>query len=142
MPRRVYSEINFHITWHVKESLPIITETIEERLHRYLLSYSLQTKGVIVHQIGGTETHVHLVISVPPSVLMSDWIGKLKGASSHYVNQELVNRKLLDWQGGYGIVSFGTKDLPWVIEYVKNKKEHHRRGTIQERLERTDEDDG
>jgi putative transposase len=95
---------------------------------------------VIVHQVGGTETHIHIVISIPPT---SEWIGKSKGASSHYVNSELANRKLLDWQPGYGIVSFGTKDLRWVIEYVKNQKEHHRCGTIYDRLEKIgDEDDG
>jgi REP-associated tyrosine transposase len=38
-------------------------------------------------------------------------------------------------------VSFGTKDLKWVIEYVKNQKEHHARGTTNERLERTDDDE-
>jgi len=140
MGRRVYSEINLHITWHVKESLPVITETIEDRLHRYLISYALQTKGVIVHQVGGTETHVHIVISIPPTVLISEWIGKLKGASSHHVNNELVNRKLLDWQPGYGVVSFGTKDLKWVVEYVKNQKEHHRRGAIYDRLEKIEDD--
>jgi putative transposase len=42
---------------------------------------------------------------------------------------------LLDWQGGYGVVSFGAKDLEWVKRYVRNQKEHHARGTTHERLE-------
>jgi hypothetical protein len=45
---------------------------------------------------------------------------------SHYVNHELANRKLLDWQRGYGVVSFGTKDLQWVIDYIRNQKELNR----------------
>jgi REP element-mobilizing transposase RayT len=119
MSTRAYSEINLHFTWHVKESLPIITEAIEPRLHRYIKSYALQAKGVIFHEIGGIETHVHIAVTIPPTLLISDWIGKLKGSSSHYVNHELVNRKLLDWQVGYGVVSFGTKDLERVINYIK-----------------------
>jgi len=98
MRRRVYSEINLHFTWHVKDSQPLITEALENRVHHYIVNYALQAKGVVIHQIGGTETHVHLVVTVPPTVLISDWIGKIKGASSHYVNQELLNRKLFDWQ--------------------------------------------
>jgi putative transposase len=47
-----------------------------------------------------------------------------------------VNRHLLDWQDGYGVVSFGTKDLPWIVEYIQNQKEHHAKGTIRDRLER------
>ena len=141
MRRHVYSEINLHLTWHVLESQPIITETIEERLHRYILSYALQSKGVIVHRVGGTETHIHMAVSVPPTLLVSEWIGRIKGASSHHVNQELVNRKLLDWQVGYGVVSFGTRDLSWVVDYIANQKEHHARGTTHESLERIDQED-
>jgi len=125
----------------VKESLPIITETIEPRLHKYLTHYTLQAKGVIVHAINGTETHVHVAVSIPPTLVIADWIGKLKGSSSHYVNHELVNRKLLDWQTGYGVVSFGTKDLEWVVSYIRNQKEHHRKGTTVDRLERITNDD-
>ena len=141
MSNRAYSEINLHINWHVKESLPIITDVIEPRLHKYLLHYALQMKGVIVHAIDGTETHVHIAVSVPPTLVIADWIGKLKGSSSHYVNHELVNRKLLDWQTGYGVVSFGTKDLGWVVNYIHDQKEHHRKGTIVDRLERIINDD-
>ena len=43
---------------------------------------------------------------------------------------------MLDWQAGYGVVSFGTKDLPWVINYVQNQRQHHAAGTIVDRLKR------
>ena len=49
MSRHIYSEINLHITWHVKQSLPIISPEIEPRLHKYIRSYALQSKGVIFH---------------------------------------------------------------------------------------------
>ena len=135
MSKRSYSEINLHFVWHVKASLPIIAPEIEPRLYRYIRSYALQAKGLIFHEIGGTKTHVHIAVTIPPTLLISDWIGKIKGASSHYVNHELVNRKLLDWQTGYGVVSFGTKDLEWVVNYVRSQKEHHKKGTIVDRLE-------
>jgi REP element-mobilizing transposase RayT len=143
MSRRSYSEINLHFVWHVKASLPIITPEIEPRLYKYLRSYALQSSGLIFHEIGGTETHVHIAVTIPPTLLISDWIGKLKGASSHYVNHELVNKKVLDWQSGYGVVSFGTRDLEWVVNYIRNQKEHHKQGTTVERLERImhDEED-
>jgi hypothetical protein len=38
-------------------------------------------------------------------------------------------------------VSFGTRDLPWVIEYILNQREHHARGTVHERLERIDQEE-
>jgi len=37
--------------------------------------------------------------------------------------------------------NFGGKDLKWVVNYVENQKEHHRKGTTHDRLERTEGDD-
>src|ERR1700687_5505731 len=77
-----YSEINLHFVWHVKGSLPIITAEIEPRLYRYIRSYALQSKGLIFREIGGTETHVHIAVTIPPTLLISEWIGKVKGEFS------------------------------------------------------------
>ncbi|HMJ08188.1 MAG TPA: hypothetical protein VK468_04240 [Pyrinomonadaceae bacterium] len=37
-----------------------------------------------------------MAVSLQPNILVSDWIGKLKGSSSHYINHE-VQPKL--WSG-------------------------------------------
>ena len=95
----------------------------------------INTPGVFIHEIGGIETHVHLCISVAPTILISDFIGQLKGASSHDVNQKL-SQKAFEWQAGYGVVSFGTRDLEWVKDYVRNQRERHKCGQIEDRLER------
>src|SRR5438105_3229977 len=78
MSRRSYSEINLHFVWHVKASLPSVSAEIEPRLYKYIRSYALQSPGLIFHEIGGTETHVHIAVTIPPTLLISDWIGKLK----------------------------------------------------------------
>ena len=92
---------------------------------------------MFVHAIGGTETHVHVAIGVLPTLLPSEFIGQLKGALSHEVNKQLkVCGKPLQWQAGYGIVSFGTGHLEWVKRYIRNQREHHAKGTVSQRLER------
>ena len=141
MPRNVYSEINFHITWHTKDNSPVLVDVVENRLHHYLKHRALETQGIIVHEINGMPDHVHMAVSAPPTVKPSEWIGELKGASSHHINHEICNRKVLAWQDGYGIVSFGTKDLKWVVNYVRNQKTHHAGGETHERLERIDNPD-
>jgi putative transposase len=142
MSRNYYSEINLHIVWHTKGSYPLLTTEIETLTHRLLKKRVVETPGAFVHEIGGIETHVHLVVSVPPTLLISDFIGQLKGRSSHDVNQTWGRHaKSLQWQAGYGVVSFGTRDLPWVADYVRNQRDHHGRGTTHERLERITHDD-
>ncbi len=137
MSRNYYSEINLHLVWHTKSSLPLLTPEVEPLARRFLKKRIIETPGAFVHEIGGIETHVHLAVTIPPTLLVSEFIGKLKGGSSHDVNQALARgRKVLEWQTGYGVVSFGTRDLPWVIDYIRNQREHHARGTMHERLER------
>jgi putative transposase len=137
MSRNYYSEINLHIVWHTKLSMPLLTPDVEALVHHYLRGKLINLSGAYIHEIGGTETHIHLAVSIAPTILISDLIGKLKGASSHEANQKLGgDRKLLEWQAGYGIVSFGTKALSWVRAYIRNQREHHARGTVFERLER------
>jgi putative transposase len=142
MSRNYYSEINLHIVWHTKNSLALLTPEIESVARRLLRKRIVDTPGAFVHEIGGIDTHVHLAVTVPPTLLISEFVGQLKGGSSHDVNQALGKRqKELQWQTGYGVVSFGTRDLPWVVEYIQNQREHHARGTVHERLERIEQEE-
>ena len=137
MSRNYYSEINLHFTWHTKDSLPLLTPTVEPLAHRYIKQKLIHTEGAFVHEIGGTETHVHVVVTIPPTLSPSELVGQLKGASSHEVNQQMGLRdKTLQWQTGYGVVSFGTGDSPWVKEYARNQRQHHAQGKVFDRLER------
>ena len=141
MPRNYYSEINLHVVWHTKNSLPLLTPEVEPPTHRFLRKRIIDTPGAFVHEIGGTETHVHIAVTIPPTLLISEFIGQLKGGSSHDVNQAIgLRQKVLEWQTGYGVVSFGARDLDWVVEYVRNQREHHARGSVHDRLERIMQD--
>ncbi|MEX0613355.1 MAG: IS200/IS605 family transposase [Pirellulales bacterium] len=137
MSRNYYSEIHLHLVWHTKLSRPLLSPQIEQLAYRALRHKIVEWPGAFVHELGGTETHVHLAVTIAPTVPISEFVGQLKGASSHEVNQQAGRgAKVLEWQTGYGVVSFGTKDLAWVNEYVHNQKEHHATGRIHDRLER------
>lgn len=137
MSHNYYSEINLHIVWHTKNNSPLLTPTVEPIAYRLLKKRIVETREVFVHEIGGTETHVHLAVTIPPTLTISEWIGQLKGGSAHDINQEAGKRqKVLQWQTGYGVVSFGTGDLEWVKQYIRNQKKHHAKRSFHDRLER------
>jgi len=112
----------------------MIHSAIQADLYAFLKNKIIQTRGAYFHAIGGIEDHVHLALSAKPSIHLDEWIGQLKGASSYEIGKDL------QWQAGYGIVSFGTKDLEWVVAYLRNQKEHHAKGSTHCRLERTDDE--
>jgi putative transposase len=135
MARNYYSEVHLHIVWHTKGSLPLVVPKVEAITHHYLRGRCINTPGIFIHEIGGIETHVHMCITLAPTILISDWIGQLKGSSAHEVNAKFGS-KVLEWQTGYGVVSFGTQNLEWVKTYVRHQRIRHAQGTCQERLER------
>jgi len=137
MANNYYSEINLHLTWHTKLSRPLLRPDVEAMTFGCIREKAAALGDIYLHEIGGTETHIHIALSIEPTVLISELIGTLKGYSSHEVNRRIgMGRTVLQWQTGYGVVSFGTKDLPWVVNYVQNQKEHHAIGRTYERLER------
>lgn len=136
MSRNYYSEIHLHVTWHTKQSARLLVPDVERFVHRWLEKRIVGTPGACVLEIGGTETHVHLALTVPPTLGIAEFIGRLKGASAHDANQHFGLRgKVLAWQSGYGVVSFGTANMDWVRAYIRDQRAHHERGTIQPRLE-------
>ncbi len=135
MSSHVFHEIYLHLNWHVKDSRPTLVEPIEAAVHRFLADRCRWMKGVFLHGINGTKDHVHLAVNIEPSVSISEMVQELKGGSSHDTNTHF-GEKLLQWQRGYGVVSFGKNNLNWVLKYIAGQKEHHATGKIFERLER------
>ena len=134
MSAHVFHEIYLHLNWHTKGDLPLLIPSLEPIVHDFLRQRCEGTSGVDFHAVGGTATHVHLAISIEPQICTSDLIGELKGACSHEVNKH-KRFKALEWQRGFGVVSFGKKQLPWVKQYIADQKSHHQTGRVQTRLE-------
>jgi putative transposase len=51
-------------------------------------------------------------------------IGKLKGASSHHINEKNAQGSFL-WQAEYGVLSFSEKALSSIVDCINNQKKHH-----------------
>jgi putative transposase len=134
MAQHVFHDICLHIVWHTKNDRPLLKGDVEQMVHQFLRRRCARTKGVFIHGIGGTQTHVHLAVSLEPFVNISDFVGDLKGASSREINKR-KGFKALYWQRGFGLVSFGRKNLAFVQRYIANQKKHHARGATHARLE-------
>src|SRR5688500_18442680 len=73
------------------------------------------------------EDHVHVAVSIPPRTAISAFIKQLKGESSHLLNHAAGQdgQDWFHWQPQYGVLSFGERSLPKVIDYVQNQRAHH-----------------
>jgi putative transposase len=129
-----YWQLFYHFVWGTKNGEPLIEPEWENSLHNVIAAKAADL-GAFVHAVGGIETHVHLVASVPPKIALSKFIGQVKGNSSHFVNHELEIETHFAWQSEYGVVSFGAKKLDMVVKYVKSQRMHHAEETTMAMLE-------
>jgi putative transposase len=133
-----FFQLVYHFTWSTRDRLPLITPAVEDRLYAYI-GYKCKELDYRLHAVNGTEDHVHVLVSLTPSQLVADVAKNLKGASSHYINKESGLDVSLYWQDGYGVVSLRETEIPKVVMYIKNQKEHHRDKKLSDLLERIQE---
>ena len=74
--------------WGTKNREPLIQAEFEESLHNVIVAKG-KDLGAFVYAVRGIEDHIHLVATVPPRIALANFIGQVKGNSSHWVNHEL-----------------------------------------------------
>jgi putative transposase len=136
MSGHAFHQIYLHIVWHTKDEMNVLTPDLEKKVYAYIRNRCLQSPGVYLHDIGGTETHVHVALNIEPSVLISKLIGDLKGSSSHEITEHQWVQAF-NWQRGYGCLSFARRDLAYVLDYIRNQKKHHANNTLNVQLEQS-----
>jgi putative transposase len=128
-----YWRLFYHAVWATKNRLDLIDPAWEQDLYGYLRGKATALE-CIPHAIGGISDHIHLAISIPPKLAVATLVGRLKGSSSHHINEQYAHGAFL-WQAEYGVLSFSEKALPTVAAYITNQKKHHMEHTLNEGLE-------
>ena len=138
-----YWRLHYHLVWATYRRLPLINAE-RARVIRETIYAKAEELGCILHATGGIADHIHVVISIPPRLSISDCLRHLKGASSRAVNQLPGARADFKWQEGYGALSIGERSLPDAIAYAKYQRQHHQQRTTKSMFERLTEehDDG
>ena len=129
-----YWRLFYHFRWGTKLRQSLISADFEASLHNVIAAKATALGGR-VYAVGGVDNHVHLVVSVPPGIALSDFVGQVKGNSSHFVNHEIQPGYQFAWQSEYGVISFSGDSLDVVVKYVKNQRLHHRDNTLQAMFE-------
>ena len=79
----------------------------------------------------GTDDHVHMLVSLPPVVSISDALRFIKANSSGWMHDKRP-RKPFAWQPGFGAFSVSKSNVPGVLDYIGKQESHHRKLTFRE----------
>jgi putative transposase len=122
--------VYYHFVWATHNRLPLISANRETALYSFIRLKTGELSGT-VYAIGGVEDHLHLIAAIPPSVALSEYIQRVKGSSSRYINMNYPDpNATFKWQQEYGVFSISKRNLDKAMAYVQNQKHHHATGTI------------
>ena len=106
--------------------------TIDPRgIHSYLAGIARKERMKTL-SVGGTNNHVHVLLSLPATMPIAKAVQLLKCNSSGWINDLSPAHRDFGWQEGYGAFSVSGSAVVQVTEYIQRQEEHHRKRTFEE----------
>ena len=118
-------DLKYHIVWITKYRKPILRGAIGKRV-RELIRQTCAGMDVYILKGHIAKDHVHLLVSVPPKISVSELVKRLKGRSSRKMLQEYdeLRREYWGrhlWARGYFVASTGNVTDEMVAEYIEKQ---------------------
>lgn len=126
-----FASLHYHIVFSTKNREPWIGAEIETRIWEYLGGIAREN-GMTPIQIGGRPDHIHILLTISPTVSVSSVVQLLKGGSSKWIKTSLAGKSGFAWQDGYGAFTVSKSSVAEVVAYIQNQAERHRTTTFQE----------
>ena len=120
-----YTQILYHIVFATKNRDPVLMPERREELFRYIWGIT-KNLNCTLYRINGVEDHLHILVSLHPTVCLSDFVKTVKVASSTWIKEQNLFPQFTHWQDGYGAFTHSLKEKDTLVNYIKNQQEHHR----------------
>jgi putative transposase len=125
-----HTSLQYHFVFSTKDRLPLIATGWRDRLHEYL-GGAIRSMDGIAHAVGGVADHVHLLVGLKPTHVISNVLRDIKRSSSVWIRDE-VSVAGFTWQAGFGAFTVSPPRVEGVIRYIKNQEQHHRVRSFQD----------
>jgi putative transposase len=128
------AKIILHLVFSTKNRNRWITDSIRSQLFAFIAGVC-RTAGSKAYRVGGTEDHIHIACTLPRTLALSKLLEEIKRSSSAWIKKQDDKFEFFAWQAGYGAFSLGKSQLPQLLCYIDNQKEHHRVRTFKEEFQ-------
>jgi REP element-mobilizing transposase RayT len=130
-----YSKIYIQVVFAVKNRDKLLHISWRQEVFKYIAGI-VNAKGHKCYIVNGVEDHVHLLISIKPSLSISDLVRDVKNNSSNYINDRKFLKLKFSWQAGYAVFSYSADVINLVYNYIQNQEAHHKKITFQSEYEK------
>ena len=121
----VQYDLEYHVVWTTKYRYKVLEGKIAERL-RDLVRQGCEVRNIKIIKGTVSKSHVHLLVSMPPSISISKFMQYIKGRSSRLIQEEFPALKKRYWgqhlwASGYFCRTVGTVTEEMIKEYIENQ---------------------
>ncbi len=118
-------DLKYHVVWITKYRKPVMRGEIGLRL-RELIRQTCATLDVKIEKGHIAVDHVHLLVSVPPNLSVSEMMRRVKGRSSRLMLAEYTELKKQFWgqhlwARGYFAASTGNVTDEIIRQYIESQ---------------------
>jgi putative transposase len=124
--RTTISKCFYHLVLTPKYRRDVFTTAMLKDLEALMQETCEQMGGELI-EFGCEDDHLHLILVIPPSKSVSNFVGKLKGKSAHFLRKhhwDAVKKKLWGehfWSPSYCIITCGGTTLDVIKKYVEGQ---------------------
>ena len=126
-----YTQIHIQFVFAVKHRQSVISSKWENDLYKYITGIVKNNNHKMLC-INGMPDHVHILVGFHTTQSISDFMREVKANSSKWINEQKLISGKFEWQEGYGAFSYSKSQMPQVINYINNQKEHHQKQSFLE----------
>ena len=126
MMANTYTQIYIQIVFAVKGRQNLIAKENREELHKFITGI-VTNRGQKLFAVFAMPDHVHILVSIGPTILISDLVRDIKAGSSKFINDKKWINGKFNWQEGYGAFSYSKSSVDSVVKYILNQEEHHKK---------------
>ena len=126
-----YSQIYIQIVFAVKGRDNLISGKWKDELYKYITGI-ITNEGQKLLAINGMPDHIHILIGLKPTAMLSNLVRDIKSNSSRFINEKQWIAGKFEWQQGFGAFSYSQSQLTNLITYIQNQEEHHKVKTFRE----------
>src|SRR5437016_3034122 len=123
----VVYECKYHICWVPKYRYPILTGQVALRVRELVRQIALANEVEIITGSISSD-HIHIYVSIPPSLSVSKFVQFVKGASSRKIQLEFetIRKRYWGqhiWARGYFVATAGLVSDALIQNYIRNQRE-------------------
>ena len=126
-----YTQIFYHVVFAVRNREALITGSLKEELYKYIAGIVNNQKQKLFI-INGMPDHVHMLLNCRPDVNLSNTVKEVKEHSSRFINAKKILKGKFYWQEGFGAFTVSKRDVPMILNYIKNQEAHHAKQSFKE----------